>query len=166
MCSCVRRGWEALAEQYINKFVKWAGVVEYLCVSVCVCVCFFCECYLRFSHHEAQKPHAAVLHNTFCFSSSSRTRLLLVPLCPSVSRAVLDILGFFFFCYDISDFLCPYRLCKITGFWINSLRKCRVSHWQIFSLLCWCIFTQPVYASLSSQILLKQSLYLLPIDMN
>lgn len=27
---------EALAELYINTFVKWAGVVEYWCVSECV----------------------------------------------------------------------------------------------------------------------------------
>lgn len=32
---CVWRGWEALAKLYINTFVRWAGVVEYLCVHVC-----------------------------------------------------------------------------------------------------------------------------------
>lgn len=77
---------EALAELYINTFVKWAGVVEYWCVS---------ECYRRLSHHEAEKPHAAVLHDTFCFSLSlalsfsSRSCLLVIPFSPSVSLVIL-----------------------------------------------------------------------------
>lgn len=37
VCSCVWRGWEAFAKLYINKLVKWAGVMEYLCVSGCAC---------------------------------------------------------------------------------------------------------------------------------
>lgn len=128
VCSRVRRGWEALAELYINKFVKWASVVEYSCVSVCG---FFCERYHRFSHHEAQKPRAAVLHNTLRFSPSSRLHASSArsSLSPCLSCCSL-------FCYDVSDFLHPYYLCKKLGFWINSLRKCRASHWQLFPLIC------------------------------
>lgn len=105
MCSCVWRGLEALAELYINTFVKWAGVVEYLCVSVCV---FLGACYLRFSHHEAQKPHAAALYVThfafpslslfFLFTYASSTHSFL-SLCLSCSIV--------FFWDDISYSLCP-----------------------------------------------------------